>query len=60
MGKRGSAGRSQSVEQKDHNQQRWQPLGDGRLGHIVGREGAERSGRQCHGVWKEDALLLLV
>ena len=26
-GKRGSAGRSQSVEQKDHNQQRWQPLG---------------------------------
>ena len=34
-------------------EQRWQPLGDGGLGCIVGREGAERSGRQCHGVWKE-------
>jgi hypothetical protein len=26
-GKRESAGRSESVEQKDHTQQRWQPLG---------------------------------
>jgi hypothetical protein len=29
-------------------------LGDGRLGRIAGREGAERSGRQCHGVWKKE------
>jgi hypothetical protein len=32
----------QSVEQADHSQQRWQPLGDGRWGRVVGREGAER------------------
>jgi hypothetical protein len=24
------------------NEQRWQPLGDGRWGRVVGREGAER------------------
>jgi hypothetical protein len=35
-------GRRQSVEQAAHSQQRWQPLGDGRWGRVVGREGAER------------------
>ncbi len=31
-----------SVEQAAHSQQQWQPLGDGRWGRVVGREGAER------------------
>lgn len=35
-------GRRQSVEQAAHSQQQWQPLGDGRWGRVVGREGAER------------------
>ena len=35
-------GRRQSVEQAAHSQQQWQPLGDGRWGRVVGREGADR------------------
>ncbi len=35
-------GRRQSVEQAAHSHQRWQPLGDGRWGRVVGREGADR------------------
>ena len=35
-------GHRQSLEQAAHSQQRWQPLGDGRWGRVVGREGAER------------------
>ena len=35
-------GHRQSVEQAAHSQQSWQPLGDGRWGRVVGREGAER------------------
>ena len=52
QGKRGSASQSQNVEQKERNQQQWQPLGDGRWGRVVGREGSERSVGRCHGVWK--------
>jgi hypothetical protein len=33
-------------------EQRWQPLGDGHWGRVVGREGAERSVGRCHGVWR--------
>ena len=37
--------------QRSHNiKQRWQPLGDGRWGRVVGREGADRSVRQSHDV----------
>jgi hypothetical protein len=36
--------------------QRWQPLGDGRWGRVVGREGTERSVGRSH-VWKESGLL---
>jgi hypothetical protein len=32
-------GRRQSVEQAAHNQQRWQPLEDGRWGRVIGRVG---------------------
>jgi hypothetical protein len=49
-------GRSQSVEQAAHSQQRWQPLGDGRWGRVVGREDTERSVGRSH-VWKESCLL---
>jgi hypothetical protein len=44
-------------EQKDHNQQRWQPLMDGFLVLVEGREGAERSDRRCHEFWKGNVLL---
>jgi hypothetical protein len=37
-------------------EQRWQPLGDGRWGRVVGREGTERSVGRSH-VWKESGLL---
>jgi hypothetical protein len=38
------------------DEQRWQPLGDGRWGRVVGREGTERSVGRSH-VWKESGLL---
>jgi hypothetical protein len=37
-------------------EQRWQPLGDGCWGRVVGREGTDRSVGRSH-VWKESGLL---
>ena len=43
---------SRGSDFRNCQEQRWQPLGDGRWGRVIGREGAERSVGRCHGVWK--------
>jgi hypothetical protein len=47
-------------EQKDHNQQGWQPLVGGGWGRVEGQEGDTRSIGRYHGFWKGKALFPLV